>query len=217
MKNWMIFGDSYSTHRDHIPVGYPAYYCDEGRSEDAPVTKMLACETWWWRLLESTGARLIQNNSWSGSTICYTGYHGDCSGNSSFICRYKKLLANGFFETNAIDTILVFGGTNDSWADAPLGEEQYEDFRHEDLFSVLPAICYLMGELRRNHPTARVVFIANCDIKPEIVEGMRNAAARLGAECIVLHDINKESGHPTVRGMAQIYEQVSQGLEDVSR
>ena len=110
--------------------------------------------------------------------------------------------------------IFVFGGTNDSWADAPLGEEQYEDFHHEDLFCVLPAICYFMGELRRNHPTARVVFIANCDIKPEIVEGMQKAAARLGADCIVLHGIDKECGHPTVRGMAQICEQVLAGLRE---
>ena len=210
--NLVIFGDSYSTHQDHIPSGYPAYYCDEGWSEDTPVTKMLAKETWWWRLLERTGAKLIQNNSWSGSTIGYTGYHGDCSGSSSFIFRYKKLLSEGFFEKNEIDTILVFGGTNDSWADAPLGEEKYSDVTHEDLFCVLPAICYFMGELRQNHPTARVVFIANCDIKSEIVEGMQKAAERLGAECIVLHGIDKECGHPTVRGMKEICEQVLLGL-----
>ena len=207
MKKAIIIGDSYSTYKGYLPEGYRTHY---PTADVDDVDK-----TWWRRLCERTGLQMVQNNSWSGSPLGFTGYNGDdCSRSGSFFARYRELKTNGFFEKNKIDTVFVFGGTNDSWADAPLGEEQYEDFHHEDLFCVLPAICYFMGELRRNHPTARVVFIANCDIKPEIIEGMKNAAARLGAECIALHDIDKECGHPTVRGMAQICEQVLAGLRE---
>ena len=104
---------------------------------------MLVEQTWWGQIKEKTGATLVHNNSWSGSTIGYTGYSGDCSKTSSFICRYEKLFDSGFFNENEIDTIFVFGGTNDAWADAPLGEIKYTDIKREDLFSVLPAICYL--------------------------------------------------------------------------
>lgn len=208
INNFVIFGDSYSTHKDYIPKEYPFYYCDGGRSLGEPWTKTEVGETWWGRLMEKTDAKLILNNSWSGSTIGYTGYDGDCSTSSSFIYRYRQLQASGFFKENRIDTIFVFGGTNDSWSEAPLGSVQFGDWEESDLFRVLPAICYFMDRLKRDHPNARVVFIANCDIKPEIVDCMRTAAGRLGVELVELSGIDKVSRHPTPLGMAQICEQI---------
>ena len=165
-------------------------------------------------LVERTGAVLVLNDSWSGSTIGYTGYEGDCSTSSSFIYRYRKLMEKGFFAENEMDTILVFGGTNDSWSNAPLGDETYADFREDDLFNVLPAICYFMTTLKQNHPNTRVVFIGNCDIKREILDCMAHAAQRLSVDFVELHDIDKINGHPTVLGMTQICDQVMEKLKD---
>ena len=212
IHNFVIFGDSYSTHKDYIPTGYKFYYCDGGRAPDQPVTNMTAEQTWWGRLLQNTDAKLVLNNSWSGSTIGYTGYEGDCSTTSSFICRYEKLLASGFFDTNQIDTIFVFGGTNDSWSNAPLGTEKFSDWKKEDLFCVLPAICYFMTQLKQNHPNTRILFIINCDIKEEIIACITNVAMRIGVETVTLHGIDKNSGHPTATGMQQIYEQIIEYL-----
>ena len=208
----LIFGDSYSTHKDFIPEEYPFFYCDGGRSPMQPVTDMRSEQTWWGRFLQVTGANLVHNNSWSGSTICYTGYDGDCSTSSSFIYRYNKLLSDGWFEDNIIDTIFVFGATNDSWANAPLGTEQYFGWKKEDLYSVLPAICYFMNRLKQNHPDVRIVFIANCDIKQEIIDCIVHAGDRFGVDVLQIHDIDKEDGHPTVLGMQQIYEQLTEFL-----
>ena len=212
MKHFMIFGDSYSTHKEYIPEGYAFYYCTEGRSPDAPVTKMRPDQTWWKRMMQATGATLVHNNSWSGSTIGYTGYAGDCSTTSSFICRYRKLLAEGFFEKNTLDTIFVFGGTNDSWSNAPLGEEQYADWEEQNLFRVLPAICYFIATLKENHPNVRVIVIGNCDIKQEVIDGLEHAASYFGADFVGLHGIDKNSGHPTPLGMEQICEQILDAL-----
>ena len=209
----LIFGDSYSTHKDYIPEGYPHYYCTEGRGEDEPVTKMTPEQTWWKRLVDKTGDTLVLNNSWSGSTIGYTGYSGDCSATSSFIHRYNELMAAGFFDANEVDTIFVFGGTNDSWCNAPLGEEKYSDIKREELFSVRPAICYFMARLKEDHPDKKVVFICNCGLKSEIAECMRNAAARVGVALIELENIDKQKGHPTILGMEQICDQVMAGLK----
>lgn len=212
MKKIMIIGDSYSTHKDFIPQGYAHYYCTGGRSEKEPVTNMTPEQTWWGRLIKATGAELVRNDSWSGSPLCFTGWTGDCSYTTSFIYRYEKLCEEGFFEKNEVDTVFVFGGTNDSWVGAKLGEETYSDWKREDFFSVLPAVCYFMSKLKEDHPEKRIVFIANCGIKDEIVNCMKNAATRLGAECIALHDIDKMAGHPTPLGMEQICEQVIKGL-----
>lgn len=212
ISNFVIFGDSYSTHEEFIPDGYPHYYCTKGRCPEEPVTKMLPEQTWWGQLMQYSDAALVLNNSWSGSTIGYTGYDGDCSESSSFIYRYHKLYDAGFFDDKKVDTIFVFGGTNDSWSDAPLGAEQFSGWVKSDLFMVLPAICYFMNLLKQNHPDTRIVFVANCDIKTEIVNCLRHAAARIGVECIALQNIDKVSGHPTALGMKQICDQILQQL-----
>ena len=212
--NFAIFGDSYSTHKDYIPKEYGYYYCNEGRDPEQPFTKMLPEQTWWGQLIERTDANLVLNDSWSGSTIGHTGYAGDCSSSSSFIYRYTRHLESGFFSENKIDTIFVFGGTNDSWSNAPLGTAQFSNWEREDLFCVLPAICYLMNQLKNNHPNIKIVFISNCDIKQEIIECMRTASKRIGVEFIELNNIDKIEGHPTVTGMKQICEQIIEGLRD---
>ena len=209
LGNIFIFGDSYSTYEGMIPEGYAVYYSKEGRGDpEFMVTKMELSDTWWMQVINATGATLVQNNSWSGSTVGYTGYSGDCSHSSSFIYRYRQLKEKGFFEENKIDTLFVFGGTNDSWSNAPLGELKFDDFKEEELFSVLPAISYFMKTLKEELPETRIIFIANCDIKSEVVDGIKAAGEHFGVETVELKDVTKEHGHPNVRGMKDIAEQV---------
>ena len=205
MRNILILGDSYSTFEGCIPEGYATYYpaLDVTRAE----------QTWWSRVLRATGARLAQNNSWSGSTVCHTAYDGvDCSQTNSFICRYRKLKKEGFFEKNAVDTVLVFGGTNDSWALDPLGEMLFDEPKESDLFCVLPAICHLTASLKRDLPKAEIVLMINAGIKEAIQNTFEAAAAHYGVKSLRLRDIEKASGHPTANGMAQIAEQVLAAL-----
>ena len=206
--NFIIFGDSYSTHKDHIPAGYPTYYSSEGQGENKEATRMLPEETWWGRVAKEGKGTLLLNDSWSGSTIGYTGYAGDCSTSSSFIYRYLQLLEKGFFRENRVDTVFVFGGTNDSWSNAPLGELQFADITREDLFCVLPAICYFMQRLKADLPHCRVVFLSNCGIKPQIMEGMARAGENIGVSVVQLSKIDKVAGHPTSLGMEQICQQI---------
>lgn len=206
LNNLMIFGDSYSTFAGCIPEGYAVYY--SGRRERGPDINSKD-ESWWGILVNECGGELVRNDSWSGSTIGYTGYNGtDTSKTSSFLHRLDKLKAEGFFEKNKIDTVLIFGGTNDSWSDAPLGEEMSEGWTEKDLYNVLPAIGCFFARVRRTLPTAKIYGICNCNIKEEIVAAIRNACKRVGGEAVVLKDINKLNGHPTPLGMKQITEQV---------
>ena len=66
MENVLIYGDSYSTFKGYIAEGNIHYYprLDLTRVE----------ETWWHRLITEKGYNLIENNSWSGSTVGYTGF-----------------------------------------------------------------------------------------------------------------------------------------------
>ncbi len=204
-KNAIIFGDSYSTFYGFIPEGYAHYYGGDCHEND--VSKV--SETWWYQVITEADLNLVQNNSWSGSTIGYTGYNNsDCSKDSSFICRLLKLEKDGFFEKNEIHTVFVFGGTNDSWTNAPLGEIKFDDFKKEELFSVLPAICFFFKELKRILPNARVYCLANTDIKPEIIKAINDAAKNFGFTPVNFESIDKTNGHPTIKGMTEIKEQI---------
>lgn len=215
LNNVMIFGDSYSTYRYYIPEEYPTFYADEPFK---PTDVNRVEQTWWHQLFTHAGAHLVQNNSWSGSTIGYTGYGGaNCSGTSSFIFRLRKLKAEGFFAENRIDTVFVFGGTNDSWCGAPTGEPKYSDWEEADLFFSLPAAACFLHELKETLPNAEIVVIINTNLKQALAAVFKESCARLGLRYVELKDIDKTSGHPTVLGMSQIKEQIVETLGIESR
>ena len=204
--NLVIFGDSYSTFAGKIPAGYAVYY--SGHRDREPDIDS-ADQSWWGLLINETDAFLVRNDSWSGSTIGYTGYNGsDNSKSSSFIYRLEKLEAEGFFKDNKIDTVLVFGGTNDSWSNAPLGEYAEEIADKKELYNVLPAIGYFFKSLRRVLPDTKIYGICNCDIKGEIVSAIKTACEAVGAKAIELKAVDKVNGHPTPLGMIHIKDQV---------
>lgn len=210
-ENVIIFGDSYSTFKDCVPDGYAVYYTGE-RTELPDIHS--ADESWWNMLVKEMGWSLIRNDSWSGSTIGYTGYYGeDYSSTCSFIYRLDKLTREGFFEANRVDTVLVFGGTNDSWCEAELGEEMYSGWQKDDLYKVLPAVGCFFTKLRETLPNAQIYGICNSEIKPEIVDAIKQACERVGAVSIALENVEKIEGHPTAEGMAQIKDQIARVLK----
>lgn len=213
-RNLMIFGDSYSTYSGYIPQGYGTYYCKDGREDGAPASKMAFEDTWWAKLIADKGFHLVRNDSWTGATICHTGYDGaDCSKTKSFICRYHNLRDSGFFKNNRIDVLLLFGGTNDSWANSPLGKLKNGEITEGELYYVLPAITYLLQELKRVLPTTKMYFILNDELKQEIVHHIKAESSRLGICIVELSGIAKEGGHPTALGMDAIYRQVKTILD----
>ena len=203
--NIMIIGDSYSTFEGYIPKKDTTYYWENRSGTDVRSVG----ETWWYKLIEETNSKLILNDSWSGSTVCHTGYDGnDTSKTSSFVYRLSEHISKGFFEENQIDTVFVFGGTNDSWANSPLGELKFGDWSNQELFSYLPAICYLICKLKETLPNAHIVCIINSELKQEIIEGTVKACEYYDVQYVKLENIDKIAGHPTVKGMRQIKEQI---------
>ncbi len=209
-KRVFIMGDSYSTYKGYIPEGYLFYYSDERK--DAPVVRGVE-KTWWHRLAAENDLTIVKNDSFSGSTVCNT-VRPTLGVESSFVSRMDRYLAEGFFAENGIDTMLILGGTNDSWIDSPIGALQYADFAAEDLKYVLPAFCYLIDKARA--AVAELLVILNTDLKEEITNGVTEACEHLGVHCLRLAGIDKENGHPTELGMRQISEQVAAYLQKSS-
>lgn len=155
------------------------------------------------------------NESYSGSTICNTGYSGGDASATSFI--HRMISAMG--QENALkpkpNIIILFGGTNDSWANSPLGELKYSDWTDDDLKNVLPAICYMFYYVQKWNPGALILNVVNTDLKSDIVNGFKKASEYYGIHNIELSSIEKQSGHPSINGMESICNQIYEYIKNL--
>lgn len=203
-KSFSVLGDSYSTFAGYIPDGYAIWYDNNVKANN----DVCAVEQTWWSLLaERTGMELIQNNSYSGSTVCNTGYGGADYSDRSFITRMPMTLEG------CPDVLLIFGATNDSWSNAPMGELKFSDWTSEDLYQALPAYCYMLDWYKHNAKYTRVICILNDGLKDKITYGIIAACEHYDTDYILLDGIDKGDGHPTVAGMRQICDAVHSFLK----
>lgn len=197
-----VLGDSYSTYEGYIPEGNEPWYfqkCDTAMTDVADVT-----DTWWWLLCKDGGYKLGTNESWSGATICYTGYNDDDYTPRSFNTRIPRL--------GHPDLILIFGGTNDSWCGAPIGEFKYSNYVRADLYTFRPAMARLLQQAAKRYPGTKVYVIINSELSDDVTESMKQICRHEGVEYIQLHDISKKCGHPNRKGMRDIADQILQKI-----
>lgn len=199
-KTVAILGDSYSTFEGYIPEGNACWYFTRPQGENDVISVE---QTWWHQFCEKGGYELLINDSYSGSTICNTGYDGADYSDRAFIRRMSNVTASD------PDLILVFGGTNDSWANVPVGELQYDKWSSKDLYSCLPACCKMLDYFKNAAPKSEVIFIINSELKYEIVAGIMEACGHYGAHSLLLKDIEKKWNHPSIKGMTAISNQLS--------
>ena len=198
-----ILGDSYSTFEGYLtPDTNAVWYWDkEWECTDVRTVR----QTWWHQLLKETGMKLCVNNSFSGATICYTGYKQEDYSDRSFVTRVPYL--------GSPEVIIVFGGTNDSWAKSPVGEFKYENWTRQDLYSFRPAMACMLSSLQDYYPGAEIYVVINTGLTKEVTESMQVISDHYGVRWILLHDIDKQWGHPSQKGMRQIAEQLSEVIK----
>lgn len=194
-----IFGDSYSTFEGSIPQGNAIWYFNPPKNNN-DVTKVE--QTWWHQAIALLGGRLEKNESYSGSTICNTGYNKKDFSKISFLARQGRL--------GKPDMILICGATNDSWAGAPIGEYKYSNWTAQDLYSFRPALAKLFSDLKQNYPGAEIYFILNSQLSAAINESVHTVCAHYNVPCIDLKNIGKQKGHPDIAGMKAMAEQVAE-------
>ena len=200
-----IFGDSYSTFEGYLTPDTMETWYFLNRNDPQRTDVKSVRQTWWWQVVKQMGWKLEVNNSWSGSTICNTGYNDADYTHRSFMTRHSSL--------GRPDVILLFGGTNDSWCGAPLGEFKYEGWKRADLYCFRPALAWLLEHLQDRYPTADVFFMLNRDPKESINSSVDEICGHYGVPVIKLSGIDKTSGHPNVKGMQQIADQVVASLK----
>ena len=163
-------------------------------------------QTWWHQVIKENGWRLCINNSYSGATVSYSGYDGNDYRDRSFNTRMDNL--------GQPDVIFVFGATNDSWAGSPVGEYKYENINFGDLYSFRPALARMLQWMTDRYINTEIYFILNDDLRDEIDESVKTICQHYGVPVIELEKIDKMSGHPSVKGMRQIADQVNRFLKE---
>ena len=186
-----ILGDSYSTFEGWNPKGHAVWYDSNHRNDVDNVN-----QTWWYQLIEDNGLELELNNSYSGATICNTGYGGKDFTDRSFLTRSDKLGDNP-------DIIFVFGGTNDAWAGSPLGESD-----GKDMYTVRPATKAMFKNIKKTYPEALCVAIINTELSQDVENAIIEACEVEEIPYVKLQSIDKQAGHPSINGMKQISQQV---------
>ena len=111
------------------------------------------------------------------------------------------------------DILFIFGGTNDSWLGVPVGEPKYSDWTEEDLKCFLPAFCKMISDALEQAPGTEIVNIVNSELSDEVTLGQAGVCEHYGVTCVMLHDIDKGWGHPSVEGMKAIHDQVIAAME----
>lgn len=206
VATFSVLGDSYSTFEgcvepDSNEVWYKRAY-DDPRTSD--VTD--SAQTWWSLLAADLRLRLLVNNSYSGATICRRGYNGDDYTSRCFLTRLDHV--------GEPDLLIVFGGTNDAWSGASMGQFDYDTFQPDSLYSFRPAMALLLKRLRESLPDTRLLVVINSEIGPDVPQSMKAIADHYGVQWLELSRIDKINGHPSIEGHRKIAEAVAAALAD---
>lgn len=198
-----ILGDSYSTYKGWVPSPNISWYSDEGKpGRDTDVFDVQ--KTWWHMIISHMGAVLEKNNSYSGATVCCTGYEGNDYSDRAFVTRLTDL--------GHPDVIFVMGGTNDDWAEVPMGDYIYDNQTKQQLYNFRPAFAYMMGHLRKLYPSARIINVVNDALTHDMKESQAVICRHYKVENVQLEGISKKTLHPSLKGMEQIVGQIEKIL-----
>lgn len=215
-KAFSVLGDSISTLFGYSTPEDAVYYSASRRYETGVCYLR---DTWWGRVIEALGGRLLINNSFSGSTVCrYSESEYD-----SYACsdgRTSALSEGGC----APDVIMIFMGINDRGCGAmvyPLCKGGESDL---SVFS--SAYDTMLGKVRKNYPSAEVwcltLPLGLCDGYPPSDDARRSTEeySAVISECALKHgcrliDIcamkpydSADGVHPSSDGMKAIADAV---------
>ena len=79
-----------------------------------------------------------------------------------------------------------------------------------------PALARLLSTMKQNYPQAKIYFVLNTELKDWTNESVHTICKHYAVPCIDLHDIDKQLGHPSQKGMKAIADQVIEYVQNES-
>ncbi len=150
-KYFSILGDSISTLEGYSEPYEFAFY-NLAKKFEADV--FADTDTWWGKVINALGGKLLKNNSISGSTVVWSS----CYALPNYGCSDERVqsLKNGDILP---DVIIVYMGTNDWGGGVEVNPERqiesgFEEGKDLTLFSVAYGV--MLEKLRKNYPNAEI-------------------------------------------------------------
>ena len=201
-----IIGDSYSAFTGWVPEGNNIKY-DGTYNDVASVSNM-----WWFKVIQKFNMSLMLNESWSGSTICNTGYNASDVTATSYLTRITKR----YGATNTLgqkpQVLFVLGGLNDTWVKSPLGNVKYSDWTTDDLKTTLGAYSKMINDILLYNPGIEIINFEYAAVSQAIRDGIALICEHFGVKNVPISEVDSLSGHPTTTGMQQIADQIITAL-----
>ena len=94
-----------------------------------------------------------------------------------------------------------------------IGEYKYSDWTDKDLYSFRPAMAYMLYHLQNRYPNTEIHFVMNSELKEEITASSKAICEHYGVNFIQLENIHKINGHPSIKGMEAIAEQIAMKMK----
>lgn len=222
-KYFSILGDSISTLDGYNPPENAVYYDWEKKR----LSGVYAPEdTWWGKVIDALGGKMLMNNSWSGSLVCK---HPDCE-IESYGCSDARTAQLGI-GSQTPDVVMILMGLNDfGWTMHPTpaaGEGSLA------VFSV--AYETMLEKIKTNYPNAEIWCLTlpvGCrsnqpNFTPILIRGgwhlkeycqvIQNCAAKNHCKVLDIFALDRpydtmDGYHPTADGMQTIAHAVLEEL-----
>lgn len=227
-----ILGDSISTYQGCNPVGYYAFFPENGEVAELE-------DTWWQRVADDLELTLYVNGSSAGATVT-----GDSTGTEDPQCSCNELRTNDLSGPAGAcpDRVVIYMGANDMLKAAPLGDNDGTGLVEEgEIETFSDAYTLMLDKVQANYPLAEIYC---CTLLPmgdygtetpyvEFVNSGQLTSADYGetiiriaenrglpvidlADCGVtidnLQEMTSDGVHPTPEGMRCIAEAVKEAL-----
>lgn len=142
-KYFSVLGDSISTFEGCNPPGYNVFYNAEKQKASGVLRE---ADTWWKRVIDHFGGKLLVNNAWSGSAVAMlpdqeTLFPAACSDARTSSLHLGEQMP---------DVILIYMGTND-WGFGVSTQELADTFR-----SFASAYAIMLEKLKKNYPHSQI-------------------------------------------------------------
>ena len=82
-----------------------------------------------------------------------------------------------------------------------------------DRYYFRPAMAKMLNDIRLYYPNVDVYFILNSQLKDDINKSVDEVCRHYDVPVIKLKDIDKKSGHPSIKGMKSFAEQVLKAIK----
>ncbi len=232
MKKYVsIFGDSISTLSGWNPENYNVFY--EGTNCVRSGVREFS-DTWWGQLIDHLGAKLLVNDSWSGSRVTKLPHHNQLFPSGISDERINNLRK----KRKKPDLIIVMLGYND-WGYGVCAAKQDGCANERNPYVFNDAYDYMLEKLKNTYPKAKIycctlfsAYIPNNPdfVFPKIWRGnsievfnriIRDTAARRQCGIIDLHEnaINIptiDGSHPNKDGMKIIADSIAEKMMNIT-